>query len=492
MVSPAREKGTQQFITHSLPLGLALEPANEELESILREARLAVVNELMDNDDDEDEDVSNEDRNVSGSAITTTTFTSARCTNESAQPEAERPTTTTLTTSTEKTVASMACNKSSTDLFEAKVERILHHLDLSKLMRLAVMYFLTELCKLHCVAIGLAIVVLSLLVHAVLHRQKLMVICIVVVCVYRSKLSLLAQQRLEIWARTSTDKLRAFTWIPRVVTALPIVLKVIGQCKFMLFVTEDFILAALVCLVSCALVANSFRPNVSDQVKMWGCGRHLKFASYLVVIFYWAGWRGHVIETLNRLLAPALLDAGAILLGSVTSDDIQGVCRRAWKRLYEDVAGDIQQDVDMDTLFFLGLTNWAIEYWQQPTNISLEMLTQMLSDGFNALEKNAVKVFRPELHHLSSQMKDFAHSSELAVLVAYLKKSLDDVPPPRKLALFGKEDCPCCFWNVAVVVFTVYGMYRSVCQALLIICGVCNSRDIFWPDLPPTAGISGF
>lgn len=424
-----------------LSLGLTLEPTNGELESTLREARLAVLNELVDNDDDddEDEDYSDADPRASrgnGFAITTTTFTSNGSTNESAQPEAERPTTTALSSSTEKTVAS----KSSTDLFEAKVERILRHLDLSKLMRLAVVYIITELCKLRSVAVGLSLVVLSLLVHAVLHRQKLMVICIVVVCVCRSKLSTLAQRHLEIWARTSTDKLRAFTWIPRVVTALPIVLKVIGQCKFMLFVTEDLVLAALVCLVSCVLVANSFRPNVSDQVKMWGGGRHLKFASYLVVILYWAVWRGHVLETLNRLLAPALLDAGAIMLGSVTSEDIQGVCRRAWKRLYEEVTNDIQQDVDMDTLFFLGLTNWAIEYWQQPTNISLEMLTQMLSDGFNTLEKNAVKVFRPELHHLSSQMKDFAHSSDLAVLVAYLKKSLDDVPPPRNLALFGEEE----------------------------------------------------
>lgn len=436
---------------YALSLGLILEPANEELQSSLREARLAVLNELVDNgddDDDENEDYAAGNRSASwgaGSSITTIPFTPSRSANEPAQPEAERPiTTTTLSTSTEKTVAN---KNSTTDLFDAKVERILHHLDLSKLMRLASVYILAELCKLRCVTVGLSLVVLSLLVHAVLHRQKLMVICIVVVCVYRSKLSIMAQQRLEIWARTSTDKLRAFTWIPRVVTALPIVLKVIGQCKFMLFVTEDFVLAALVSVISCALVANSFRPNVSDQVKMWGCGRHLKFASYLVVILYWAGWQGHVLETLNRLLAPALLDAGAILLGSVTSDDIQGVCRRAWKRLYEEVTNDIQQDVDMDTLFFLGLTNWAIEYWQQPTNLSLEMLTQMLSDGFNTLEKNAVKVFRPELHHLSSQMKDFAHSSELAVLVAYLKKSLDDVPPPRKLALLGEEACIMCLGN---------------------------------------------
>lgn len=346
------------------------------------------------------------------------------------ESKSEQPPSTTTTTLADNQTRDRAL------VFEEKVGRILEHLDVSKLARLATLYVLTELLNLKRVVVGLLLLLLGVFGQALTHRHKFMVASIIFLCLYRSKVRLIVWRQVNSWAHTSTDKLGAFTWAPRVVCFVPIAMKVFGQLKFIVFLQRDLVLALIVLLVTAALVFCSFQDSASDQVKLWGEGKRLKFAAYAVTIAYWGLWRGEFTDIL-RLLPPALIDAGGIVLGSVTSDEIQEVCRRAWKKLYAEVADDIQQDVELDAWFVLGLGNWVVDYWQQPSNFSLEMLSKMLSECFSAFESKAVHVFRPELSHLKSQMAHLGDSSEMHVLVEYLKKSLEEIPPPRHVGLLG-------------------------------------------------------
>ncbi|KAF4321804.1 hypothetical protein G195_005004 [Phytophthora kernoviae 00238/432] len=269
-----------------------------------------------------------------------------------------------------------------TTVFQTKIERILEHLDVQKLARLAAVYILSELLNLRRVSFGITLFFLGILAQAVLHRQKIMVISMLVICLYRSQLKERVFRYTQEWVRTSTDKL-AFS--------------------------------------------------------------------------YWVGWRGELADTM-RLLAPAFIDASGIVLASISSSELQAVCQRAFKKLYGEVASDIQADVDLDSWFFLCLGNWVVEYWQQPTEFSLEKLSKMLSECFDTMEKAAVRTFSPELRRLREQIRGMEITDEVQLLVAYLKQSLEAIPPPRPLgmaALFAK-------WCPSFVVFALLIVFHGV------------------------------
>ncbi|KAG2527247.1 hypothetical protein JM18_003930 [Phytophthora kernoviae] len=94
-----------------------------------------------------------------------------------------------------------------TTVFQTKIERILEHLDVQKLARLAAVYILSELLNLRRVSFGITLFFLGILAQAVLHRQKIMVISMLVICLYRSQLKERVFRYTQEWVRTSTDKL---------------------------------------------------------------------------------------------------------------------------------------------------------------------------------------------------------------------------------------------------------------------------------------------
>ncbi|ETI43891.1 hypothetical protein, variant 1 [Phytophthora nicotianae P10297] len=452
--------------------GLKLHPDNAELLAGLKEARVAVLNDLLEDSEEDDGEEGIlatheqlEQRNTSEIYIeslrgvqATTESGALRSTQivQRAQVYATSGLDEVLT-SNSKDTAVQDSNETQTTVFQTKMERILEHLDLLKLARMAAVYIFSELLSLRRVTVGIGLFFLGLLAQAIMHRQKIMVISMLVICLYRSQLKERALRYAQDWVQTSRDKLSAFTWIPRIVFAIPISMKVFGHLKFMLFLQKDARLAGLVLTVTVALVANALRPDAVQQAKLWGEGRRLKFAAYFTTIAYWVVWRGQWADMI-RLLGPAFIDAGGIVLGSVSSSEMQEVCRRAFKRLYNDVVNDIQADIDLDAWFFLGLGNWVVEYWQQPTDFSLEMLTKMLTECFESMEKAAVRTFSPELRHLRSQLKNMEITDELQLLVAYLKQSLEAVPPPKPFgmaALFAKK-CPSFVVFALLVVF--YGV----------------------------------
>lgn len=413
--------------------GLAVAPENEELQKGLRAARLAVLDDLVDGAESEGED---------GGALgagRVTRYSGAGFVTPRGNIESDTATPTAFEGGTRQPAVTTLWERSAADralVFEEKVDRLLEHLDVAKLSRLATLYVMTELLQLKRVTLGLALLLLGVLGQGLLHRHKFMVASILFLCLYQSKVRLIVWRQVDAWAHASTDKLGAFTWAPRVACFVPIAMKVFGQLRFMAFLQRDLTLSLLVFLVTGALVFGSFQSGASERLKLWGQGKHLKFAAYAVTIVYWGVWRGEGGDIL-RLVPAALIDAGGIVLGSVTSAEIQSAVRRAWEKLYAEVADDIQQDVEFDAWFVLGLGHWVVDYWQQPSDFSLEMLTKMLSEGFSSFESTAVHVFRPELRHLKSQMAHLSESSEMAVLVAYLKKSLDEIPPPRSVGMIG-------------------------------------------------------
>ncbi|KAE8880206.1 hypothetical protein PF005_g8696 [Phytophthora fragariae] len=436
--------------------GLELHPDNVELQTGLKEARVAVLNDLLDGSEEEDEGEDSE-----GEKQLTQYFTDENASLKSTRivQRAQIYASTGLSDvhvlteeGDEDTVQDGG--ETQTTVFQAKMERVLEHLDVLKLTRLAAVYIFSELLNLRRVTLGIGLFFFGLLAQAIMHRQKIMVISMLVICFYRSQLKERALRYTQDWVQTSTDKLGAFTWAPRVIFVIPVLMKVFGQVKFMLFLQQDARLAAIVLAVTAVLVANSLRTGASQHAKLWGEGRRLKFAAYFTAIIYWVAWRGQWVDTI-RLLGPAFIDAGGIVLGSVSSSELQEVCRRAFKRIYSEVANDIQTDVDLDVWFFLGLGNWIVEYWQQPTDFSLEMLSRMLSECFDSMEKAALRTFSPELRHLRSQLTNMEITDELQLLVAYLKKSLEAVPPPKMFgiaALFAKR-CPSYVVFVILIVF---------------------------------------
>ncbi|KAF1775487.1 Tetratricopeptide repeat [Phytophthora cactorum] len=448
--------------------GLELHPDNAELQAGLKEARVAVLNGLLeeseeDGDDGDDgkescyiESLSEvQPANESGPRRSTQIVQRAQLYASSGLNEA--------LTNDSKGTAVQDSRETQTTVFQAKIERVLEHLDVLKLARMAAVYIFSELLNLRRVTVGIGLFFLGLLAQAIMHRQKIMVISMLLICLYRSQLKKLALRYAQDWVQTSRDKLGGFTWIPRVVFVVPIFMKVFGHLKFMLFLQQDMRLAGFVLTVTVVLVANAIRTDAGQHAKLWGEGRRLKFAAYFTTIAYWVVWRGQWADTI-RLLGPAFIDAGGIVLGSVSSSEMQEVCRRAFKKLYNDVVNDIHADVDLDAWFFLGLATYRF---------SLEMLSKMLTECLDSMEKAAVRTFSPELRHLRSQLKNMEITDELQLLVAYLKQSLEAVPPPKPfgmVALFAKK-CP------SVVVFGLLVLFYGVISLPLLSFVVSESHD---------------
>ncbi|CAI5717507.1 unnamed protein product [Peronospora destructor] len=450
--------------------GLRLYPQNEELQRGLKQARVAVLNKLLEEENEnEDETLKNEDQldiDVTGTAYVEKA-SEAQSVDEDdsnqitprAQTDVASGLINVLTDGTKETKVQSG-RQTEITVFQAKMERILAHLDVLKLGRLAAVYVFSELLNMRRVTIGLALLFLGLLAQAVMHRQKIMVISMVLICFYRSQLKERALRFAQDWVETSTDKLGAFTSAPWIIAVIPVVMKVFGQLKFMLFLQQDVRLMCIVLAVAGVLVANSLRTVAGQQDKLWGEGQRLKFTAYFTTIVYWVIWRGQWADTI-RLLGPAFIDAGGIVLGSVTSSDLQEICRYAVKRIYSDVVSDIQADVDLDAWFFLGLGNWIVKYWQQPTDFSLEVLSKMLTECFDAMEKATVRTFSPELRHLRNQLTNREITDELQLLVVYLTQSMKAVPPPKSigLAMLFVKRCPSfVVFGVLIVFFGVISL----------------------------------
>ncbi|KAI9920148.1 hypothetical protein PsorP6_015468 [Peronosclerospora sorghi] len=220
-------------------------------------------------------------------------------------------------------------NSATKDLvFQAKMERVLEFLDVMKLARLAAVYACSEMLN------------------------TVMLIPMLVMCIYRSRLKEPVARFAQDWVNGSTDKLGALAWSPRVAIVILLFMKMFGQVQFMIFLQQDVRLICVMFMVTAMLVVNFLRTIAGEHAKLWGEGRRLKLAAYVTALIYWVVCRGEWTDTL-RLLGPVFIDSGGVL-GSVTSFELQEVCRRVFNRLFNEGGNDIQTDGDLDVCFVLG------------------------------------------------------------------------------------------------------------------------------------------
>ncbi|KAI9908954.1 hypothetical protein PsorP6_014981 [Peronosclerospora sorghi] len=149
--------------------------------------------------------------------------------------------------------------------------------------------------------------------------NTVMLISMLVMCIYRSRLKERVARFTQDWMNGSTDKLGALAWSPRVAIVILLFMEIFGQ--------QDVRLICVVYMVTAMLVVNVLRTLAGEHAKLWGEGGRLKLDAYVTALTYWVVWRGEWTDTL-RLLGPVFIDSGGVILGSVTSFELQEVCRR--------------------------------------------------------------------------------------------------------------------------------------------------------------------
>ncbi|KAF1790725.1 hypothetical protein GQ600_8909 [Phytophthora cactorum] len=143
--------------------GLELHPDNAELQAGLKEARVAVLNGILVTQEKLEQVVTSESYIESLSEV---------------QPANESgPRRSTQIVQRAQLYASSGLNEaltndSKTTVFQAKIERVLEHLDVLKLARMAAVYIFSELLNLRRVTVGIGLFFLGLLAQAIMHRQK--------------------------------------------------------------------------------------------------------------------------------------------------------------------------------------------------------------------------------------------------------------------------------------------------------------------------------
>ncbi|KAI9905497.1 hypothetical protein PsorP6_013668 [Peronosclerospora sorghi] len=168
--------------------GIEIHPDNEELLKGIKKALVAVLNELLQQSDDSEEVVLNNGECIDHKCV------------ESADIKQSEG----------------AKNRSllSDLVFQAKMERVLEFIDVMKLARLAAVYACSELLK------------------------TVMLIPMLVMCIYRSRLKERVARFAQDWVNGSTDKLGAQAWSPRVAIVIFSFMKIFGQVQFMLFLSK--------------------------------------------------------------------------------------------------------------------------------------------------------------------------------------------------------------------------------------------------------------
>jgi hypothetical protein len=199
----------------------------------------------------------------------------------------------------------------------------------------------------------------------------------------------------------------------------------------MAFLAQDSMLSLITgAPIVVIYIISSFRKST----KMWADRKKLKVFIYFQAVAYWVLILGHT-EDLFQLLSPALIDLGSIALQMLSSEDLQNSCRRALQHTIFETHAIIEEDVDIDVWFILGLMSWFVDYWQQPTNISLEVVGRTLIQTFQDMRHKTFSTFGPELDRLKRQLSTMQFDDDLVVLIIYLKRSIYDAPPGQLTAI---------------------------------------------------------
>ncbi|KAL0584710.1 hypothetical protein ABG067_005447 [Albugo candida] len=321
------------------------------------------------------------------------------------------------------------------------ISKIMNHIKCIRLFHLIVYYTLLELLNLWQFTIGASFIAMGAGIHVILRSYSMMMISIVAVCVAHSRLRKFASVYVYTWLKSSDDKLGIIDWIPNISISLPLILKIVGQIKFQLFLHQNWCLEMFVTILTGLFLYFSRRSDSWEHVVR---GKGLRVIAYIVTLLYWGAWCGHWKSCIH-LLGTALVETGSVVLNSLNTNSVLSVTKRAWQRVWDDVYEKMSGNIDFDVYFLMGLSQCIMEFWQTPTTFSLDMLQTMLQNSVATMETSAVNLFRPEIQRLKDQIGDIqSNSDDLFFLTQYLKQKVKTMPPSKWLAVLGlvARRCP--------------------------------------------------
>ncbi|KAI9923295.1 hypothetical protein PsorP6_002255 [Peronosclerospora sorghi] len=213
--------------------GLEIHPDIEELLKGLKKARVAVLNELLQQSDDSEEEVLNNGECIDHKCVESADIKQSEGAKNSSLLSVQSAKHMHTHMDSNEILMNKSENSATQDLvFQAKMERVLEFLDVMKLARLAAVYACSELLN------------------------TVMLIPMLVMCIYRSRLKERVARFAQDWVNGSTDKLGAMAWSPRVAIVIFLFMKIFGQVQFMLFLQQDVRLICVVFMVTSMLVVN--------------------------------------------------------------------------------------------------------------------------------------------------------------------------------------------------------------------------------------------
>ncbi|ETV75402.1 hypothetical protein, variant [Aphanomyces astaci] len=238
------------------------------------------------------------------------------------------------------------------------------------------------------------------------------------------------------WLAKSSDKLYHMTLLPCVLATLPMLLRLIGLLNLFAFIHQDQWLA---CGVTLYLATTLFVTQ--DHPKLVKAGLHI------VLVLYWVVHLGHVHD-IFRFVPPIAFELAGYLLGSIPPRAIQDAIKAALASQLKGVASS-----QLHLWGVVALGHWAIDFWNQPSTLSVDDILTT----FQSLQGSAVQLFQAEIRAHRRRQRQVGGSfvdldDEYAVLVAYVAKTVRNLPPS---------------WPVATVVMLVQRCVHMVACAML-------------------------
>ncbi|ETW06418.1 hypothetical protein, variant 2 [Aphanomyces invadans] len=197
---------------------------------------------------------------------------------------------------------------------------------------------------------------------------------------------------------------------------LPTLLRLIGLVNLFSFIHNDLSLACgvVLYLTTALFLTREMHPKL------------VKAGLHVIVVLYWVVLMGHTPD-LFRFIPPVALELAGYCLESISPGAVHDATKRA---LAKHVAAASSQ---LNVWGLLALGHWAIDFWNQPSTLSVDDIVST----FQTFQTSAVELFQAEIlaHRRRTGAIDPGDRDEYAILVAYVAKTVRDLPPPRAVAI---------------------------------------------------------
>ncbi|OQR81963.1 hypothetical protein THRCLA_11259 [Thraustotheca clavata] len=218
--------------------------------------------------------------------------------------------------------------------------------------------------------------------------------------------------------------LLALARLPWILYAIPLILRVVGQVKLFLLIHQSWQLTVIITIMC------TFGKNSRMRKGLLNAG----------VFGYFVIWKNDR-DQLYRFFAPLALDLAGYFLTQIPSNDVREAAKAGVQSLSQVV-----EEASIGMRDIVGVVNWALEYWQQPTTFSYQDIVASIK----SFQRTTISWFRP-------QIRDYHGNTDSERLVAYLGALLIAIQPPKWIAwtMTWFRDCTSI---VVVVILLIRGI----------------------------------